>query len=101
MIKYYLEGMKTRFSFLKQLLTGLARVILPLTTIIILAIFFKKHNEYLVANIDNFITTMFVITISETIAVIVNPLPKWAFDNNIEGIGDIADKILKKKEGGE
>ena len=41
---------------------------------------------------------LYVIIPCEFVAIIVNPLPKWCFENNVDGIVEIADKILSKKE---
>ena len=39
---------------------------------------------------------LFVIIPCEAVGICVNPLPKWAFDNNVEGIGDIAESVFKR-----
>lgn len=98
MIKYYIGGLKTRFSFLKQLLEGLVKVILPIAMILIVAIVFKHNAEIIVSKLNLVIESISIILGCELIAICVNPLPKWAFDNNVEGITEIANKILQKKE---
>ena len=99
MIRYYVSGLKTKHTLLKQVLNGFTKVILPISLILLIAIFFKNKNEVFIQNIDNFIITMWVVLLCESVAVVVNPLPKWAFDNNVEGLSEIADKIFTKKEG--
>lgn len=97
MIKYYVSGMKAKYSLFKQVLEGLCKVILPLGIVLALAILFKVKSEYMLANVDKFIESMIVVIVCELGAVIVNPLPKWAFENNVEGFSEIVDKILTKK----
>ena len=91
LIKYYLAGMKTKYSFLKQLLQGLLRVIMPLTLALFVVIFLSDNMSIVKE-------ALIVLIPSELIAIIFNPFPKWCFDNNVEGLGEIAEKIFKKKE---
>ena len=42
--------------------------------------------------------SLYIIIPCEMVAIVVNPLPKWCFDNNVEGISEIADKILNKNK---
>lgn len=110
MIKYYLSGLKTKYSFFKKLLTGLVKFIIPLV-MIILCVFLLKGKMLEIANatsemvepirigFNRVLEALSIITISELVAICVNPLPKWAFDNNVDGLGQIADKVFKK--GGE
>lgn len=101
LIKYYLDGMKTKYSYTKQILTGVIKVILPLGAILLLAIWYKGKAEWIVEHTNLFIEILGVVLASETVAIVVNPLPKWAFNNNVEGLVEITDKILHKEEGGE
>ena len=101
LIKYYIDGMKTKYSYFKQILTGIIKVILPLGTILLIALWYKGRAEWIVEHTNLFIEILCITLASETIAIIVNPLPKWAFDNNVEGLVEITDKILHKDGGGE
>ena len=94
LIKFYLDGMKCKYSLLKQILVGIIRLILPLTLLLVILI-------WLGDNIAMIKEALYVIIPCELVAIVVNPLPKWCFDNNIEGLSEIADKILSKKEGEE
>ena len=95
LIKFYLDGMKSKYSLFKQILEGIIRLILPL--VLLLAIF-----VWLGDNVSMVKEALYVIIPCELVAIVVNPLPKWCFENNVDGIVEIADKILnKKKEGGE
>lgn len=98
LIKYYLDGMKTKYSYLKQILEGFIRVILPIVIILAGALWFKSKATWLVENTNLLIEILSVILASELIAIIINPLPKWAFDNNIDGLAEITDKILHKED---
>lgn len=32
------------------------------------------------------------------IAIVINPFPKWCFDNNVEGLVEIGDRIFHRGE---
>lgn len=96
MIKFYLAGMKTKWSYLKQILEGFIKVILPILFILVVVVWAKTKLQWLIDNINLFIEAICVILGFETVAIIINPLSKWAFDNNVDGIVSIADKIFKK-----
>ena len=100
-IKYYLDGMKTKYSIFKQILEGVIKVILPITFVLISVVWFKSKMEWIVNNVNLMIEILSIILGCEVIAVIVNPLPKWAFENNVDGLVQITDKIFHKKEGDE
>jgi len=34
----------------------------------------------------------------ESVAIVVNPFPKWCFENNIEGLVEIGDRIFHRSE---
>ena len=91
LIKYYLDGLKTKYSMVKQILQGVIKLILPLCLFLAIIIFLQN-------NVDIIKQALYVIIPCEFIAIIVNPLPKWCFDNNVEGMGEIFDKIVRKKE---
>ena len=89
--KYYLDGMKTKYSLFKQILQGVIKLILPLLLFLIILIFMKD-------NIKLMIESLLVIIPCEIIAIVVNPLPKWCFENNVNGIIAITDKIFRKED---
>lgn len=91
LIKYYLDGMKTKYSLFKQILQGVIKLILPLLLFLIILIFMKD-------NIKLMIESLLVIIPCEIIAIVVNPLPKWCFENNVNGIIAITDKIFRKED---
>lgn len=39
---------------------------------------------------------LYVIIPCEAVGIVLNPFPKWCFENNIEGLGEIFDKITKR-----
>ena len=98
MIKFYLDGMKTKWSFIKQILTGFIKVIIPLLFCLILTVWLKVKAQWLLDNMNLIIETLSIIIGCEIIAIIVNPLSKWAFDNNVKGLVEITDKIFHKGE---
>lgn len=89
LIKFYLAGMKTRYSLLKQVVEGIYKIVLPTVAALLVVHFFKTYTEQLTE-------MLWVLLPFEAVAIVVNPLPKWAFDNNVEGIGEITDKIFGK-----
>ena len=91
LIKFYLDGMKNRYSYFKQLVQGLISLILPLTLVLVILIYLRD-------NIDLIIEALYVFIPCEIVAICVNPLPRWCYENNVEGIGEIADKIFKRNE---
>lgn len=96
LVKFYLEGMKTKWSWAKQIIEGFVKLILPLCFTLFVVI-------WLGDNITHIKEALYIIIPCEALAIIVNPLPKWAFDNNVEGVGNIAESIFKriKKSDGE
>lgn len=97
-IKYYLDGMKTKYSMLKQVLEGFIKIVLPIAFILIGVCWFKTKLEWIANNVNLLIEVLGVILGCEIIAIIVNPLPKWAFENNVEGLVEISDKIFHRGE---
>ena len=91
LIKYYIDGLKTKYSMLKQILQGIIKLILPLGLFLLIIIFMQN-------NIDIIKQALYILIPCEFIAIIVNPLPKWCFDNNVEGMSEIFDKVVRKKE---
>ena len=83
--------MKTKYSLFKQILQGVIKLILPLLLFLIILIFMKD-------NIKLMIESLLVIIPCEIIAIVVNPLPKWCFENNVNGIIAITDKIFRKED---
>lgn len=67
------------------------RLILPLTLLLVILI-------WLGDNVNMIKESLYIIIPCELVAIVVNPLPKWCFDNNVEGLSEIADKILNKNK---
>ena len=91
LIKFYLDGMKTKYSLAKQILQGIIKLILPLVLALSIVI-------WLGDNVVMIKEALYIIIPCELVAIVVNPLPKWCFENNVEGISEIADKILNKNK---
>lgn len=98
MIKFYLDGMKTKFSYLKQILMGTIKVLIPIAIVWLLCFWIKSKIGVFVSNVDLMVETLSVIFVSELFAIIINPLPKWAFENNVDGLVQITDKILRREQ---
>ena len=72
-LKYIKSGLKGRYSFVSQCINGLLKITLPLV------VFFTLMNV-LKDNVDYFIQSLGCVILCETIAIPLNPMPKWASD---------------------
>lgn len=91
MLKYYLAGMKHKHSFTKQIVVLFLKVVLPVLIAILVLTWLKD-------NISQVIKFLWVLLPCEVVGGVVNPLPKWAVENEIEGITDSIDKLLGSRE---
>lgn len=89
LVYYYLEGMKFKYTPLKQIVSGLTKVIGPMLVFQLLLITIRD-------NVGTFIETMWVFIGCEAAAIPINPLPQYAFENNIKGMSDVISKISRK-----
>ncbi len=88
---YCIASLKTKYFWWKQILVGFAKVILPLIVCYFIV-------TWLAENMAILKEVLLVVIAFESVAIIVNPFPKWCFDNNIEGLVEIGDKIFRRKE---
>lgn len=72
-IRYVRLALSAKYSLIAQCLNGFCKVVLPL--LIVLLILWNIKS-----NIDLFIQVMGCVTICETVAIPINPLPKWAYE---------------------
>ena len=72
------------YSFVNQCLDGLAKTTLPLIAILI-ACFFIRNS------LDDIIYCLIVVMICRTIAIPLNPLPKWRYEKS--GVEDYSDAL--------
>lgn len=91
LIKYYLDAMKTKYSYLKQLVNGVSKLIFPLILALVIIIWVKD-------NMDLVLEALYVIIPCEIVAIFVNPLPRWAFENNVDGLETFFNRVNEKKE---
>lgn len=87
--RIYLDGLKTKWTYAKQLVSGGVRLILPLVLVLLVITWLRD-------NLDIIVEALYVIIPLETFAIIINPIPKWSFDNNVEGLEQIADRVFKR-----
>lgn len=40
---------------------------------------------------------LIVVMCCEAVAIVINPFPKWCFENNINGLVEIGDKIFHRE----
>lgn len=85
------KGMK--FSFYKQIINGLCSVTFPLL-IAVLSVYWLSGLT------TELIEFLIVLLVCESVAIPINPLPQWKFENNMEetavGIGRIVDIIRNR-----
>lgn len=91
MLKYYLAGMKHKHSFTKQIVVLFLKVVLPILIAILVLSWLKD-------NIAQVVKFLWVLLPCEIVGGVVNPLPKWAIENEVEGIADSIDKLLDRRE---
>ena len=91
MIRSYIIAMKTKYSYLKQILEGFIKVVLPIIFVIVAC-------KYLENNMKMVVEAMYIILPCEIVAILINPLPKWCYDNNVEGIMEISEKVFRRKK---
>lgn len=91
---YVISGLKTRYFWWKHVVIGFASIILPLTVCYL-------GLSWLSDNID-YLKEFILVTIGcEAVAIIINPMPKWMFENNIEGFCNIINRAFNKEAKGD
>lgn len=86
MIKTIVKGLP--FSLFIQILNGICKVIIPL----IAASFIVYYMQDCMKEIFQFLV---VCSISELVAIVINPLPKWSNDNKIDKDKQTIKEILE------
>lgn len=94
LVKTYVSGLKTKFSYFKQLIDGFCKLLLPIVIFVFAVYILRSYANQL-------LEFCWVLIPCEIVAIAVNPLPKWAFDNNVDGLGEIADKVFTRNGGSE
>lgn len=77
LMKYIKIGFKGKFSFSVQCLGGFFKIIVPL---LCMYLFINSVKE----NINYFLQVLGCVIICETIAIPINPMPKWAYEKQKE-----------------
>ena len=94
LVGYIRAGIK-EYSMLKQVLNGILKVLIPLGVLLLLCVGIRS-------NIEQFIQALSCAIICETIAIPLNPFPKWVYEKSkgkFESMIDLfANKINNKKE---
>lgn len=97
LLNYIRKGLP--YSMTSQCIKGFCKVILPLLAVLLIVWCIRN-------NLDAFIQSIGCVIVCETIAVPINPMPKWIHDNmseeeqkKFENITDIVfDKWFEKKK---
>lgn len=76
------------FCYLNQVVTGLYKVIVPLL-VLTFVIYIGKDS------VNHILQFLFVLVPCEFIAILINPLPRWAYENHLEEDGYKLKQILK------
>lgn len=74
------------YSMLTQCIGGLLKVTLPLVILYVVVNAIKNQSEI-------FLQALLVVIISETIAIPINPFPKWLNDNQIKKEDSYFEKL--------
>ena len=74
------------YSMLTQCIGGLLKVTLPLIILYVVVNAIKNQSEI-------FLQALLVVIISETIAIPINPFPKWLNDNQIKKEDSYFEKL--------
>lgn len=74
------------YSMLTQCIGGLLKVTLPLVLLYVVVNAIKNQSEI-------FLQALLVVIISETIAIPINPFPKWLNDNQIKKEDSYFEKL--------
>lgn len=90
-IKYCLKMLKEGqpYSMFTQLVSGIIKIILPLVVLLVLLNSIKD-------NIDLCIQSLTCVIVCETIAIPLNPLPKWVEANKESQAENRTDKFISK-----
>lgn len=96
-VMYCLKILKNSipFSMTYQILNGLIKVILPLLLVYVVV-------NALEENLRQFKQCLFIVIGCESIAIVVNPFPKYMHDKGIEKTENLMDTFIakwKKKDG--
>lgn len=86
---YCVSALKTKYFWWKQIVVGVVKLIIPLSIALVI-------TTWLSNNINILKEFLIVTIICESIAIVINPLPKWCFENNIEGLVEIGDKVFHR-----
>ena len=87
-IKYIRAGF-IGWSWTKQIINGVVRVILPLG--VLLAICISLQN-----NIKVFIQALSVVLVSEAVGIFVNPFPEWVWEKTKGQCESVVDFVVNK-----
>lgn len=83
------KGLKP--GLIKQIIDTVCNVTIP---IIIFVVVFDWMSDFA----KEFVEFLIFLVICETAAGIIDPLPIWSFENNLEFTGSIFEKIFSSKE---
>ena len=85
----YLKGGFKKYSMVGQIINGAVKVVLPLVALYFILVNIKD-------SIDLFLQALAVVIISETIAIPINPMPKWVYEQSKGEAQDTIDYFFKK-----
>lgn len=88
--KYVKQGM-AKWSMTKQVIMGIAKVMVPL-----LLLYFAL--DAIRDSIDLFMQALAIAIVSEAVAIPLNPMPKWAYEQSKGATEDALELVLGKRE---
>lgn len=93
LVKYVKAGF-SEWSMAKQILSGIAKVLLPLGALLALCVGIRDSLDY-------FIQAIGCVLMCEAVAIPLNPFPKWVYEKTqgrFESAVDFVASRLQKKE---
>jgi len=92
LFKYFKKLYLVKWSMLGQIIGGLIKVVLPLLAILL--VFNSIKND-----IDTAITCLGVVIVLETIALPINPFPKYIYEKTNGQTTEMLDLLMRNKKG--
>ena len=90
-LKYVIKG--TTYSMTKQVIEGVLKVVLPLVAIFFVGyILLKTFQE----GMNEFLMVMGILIVCETVAIPLNPFPKWLSDHEKKEDQNVIETALEE-----
>lgn len=95
LMRYVAKGMK--HSMTKQIINGVCKIIIPLVLCYIIVYWLRDETK-------NCMQVLGCVTLCELVAIPINPMPEWKFNNHISeqdaAMDKLWDKFFSRKDSG-